>query len=125
MRVVPRGCDEPDALNPRKFLAADKAAKRAEWGVDEDAFVIICPARVTDLKGQHVLVEAMGLLSATVKPYLVCVGSAQGRDAYVDELRALAAAGNIAERLVLAGHESDMPSAYAAANMAVLPTIEA
>ncbi|MGB1550188.1 MAG: glycosyltransferase family 4 protein, partial [Parvibaculales bacterium] len=31
----------------------------------------------------------------------------------------------IAERLVLAGHESDMPLAYAAANMAVLPSIEA
>ena len=124
VRVIPRGCD-PDALNPSRFSAADKAAKRAQWGIGEEAFVILCPARLTRWKGQHVLVEALARLSASVKPYLVCVGGAQGRDAYVDELRALAAAGNIAERLVLAGHESDMPLAYAAANMAVLPSIEA
>ena len=86
LRVIPRGCD-PDALNPSRFSAADKAAKRAQWGIGEEAFVILCPARLTRWKGQHVLVEALARLSASVKPYLVCVGGAQGRDAYVDELR--------------------------------------
>jgi glycosyltransferase involved in cell wall biosynthesis len=124
LRVIPRGCD-PEALDPTRFGAAEKAGKRAEWGIDQNAFVILCPARLTRWKGQHVLIDALARLSAPIKPYLVCVGGAQGRDDYIEELRALAAAGNMADRLVLAGHENNMPLAYAAADLAVLPSIEA
>ena len=123
LRVIPRGCD-PDALNPSRFSAADKAAKRAQWGIDDNAFIILCPARLTRWKGQHILLAALSRLSTPVRPYLVCVGGAQGRDDYVGQLRAAAAESGLAERLVLAGHESDMPTAYAAADLAVLPSIE-
>ena len=122
IRVVPRGCDT-DALARDNFSAADRAQKRAQWGVPKDAFVVICPARVTHLKGQHVLIEALGHLSAETTPYLVLVGSAQGRDDYVADLRAQANAQGLAGRLVFAGLETDMPAAYAAANLAVVPTI--
>lgn len=126
IRVVPRGCDV-NALARGNFSASDRAQKRAQWGVPKDAFVLICPARVTHLKGQHVLIEALGNLGgnslAEIKPYLVLVGSAQGRDEYVADLRAQAEALGMAERLVFAGLESDMPSAYAAADLAVVPTI--
>ena len=122
IRVIPRGCDVA-ALARDNFSAADRAQKRAQWGVPEDAFVLICPARVTHLKGQHVLIEALGNSSADMKPYLVLVGSAQGRDEYVADLRAQAEALGLAERLVFAGLENNMPSAYAAADLAVVPTI--
>ena len=69
------------------------------------------------------LIEALGQLGSAVRPYMVLVGSAQGRDAYVAELQALAQRVGLADKLVLAGLESDMPSAYAAANLAVVPTI--
>ena len=124
IRVIPRGCDT-DALDRARFSPDDIAAKRAIWGVPQDAFVILCPARLTRWKGQYVLVEAMSRLASDLKPFLVCVGGAQGRDDYVAKLRQLAAAGGLDQRLVLAGHESDMPAAYAAANMAVMPSIEA
>ena len=122
IRVIPRGCDVA-ALARDNFSAADRAQKRAQWGMPEDAFVLICPARVTHLKGQHVLIEALGNSSADMKPYLVLVGSAQGRDEYVADLRAQAEALGLAERLVFAGLENNMPSAYAAADLAVVPTI--
>lgn len=126
IRVVPRGCDVA-ALARDNFSPANIAQKRAQWGVPEDAFVIICPARVTHLKGQHVLIEALSNLtgnsSAEVNPYLVLVGSAQGRDDYVAALKAQAAASGLGARLVFAGLENNMPSAYAAANLAVVPTI--
>ena len=122
IRVIPRGCDVA-ALARDNFSTADRAQKRAQWGVPEDGFVLICPARVTHLKGQHVLIEALGNSSAEVKPYLVLVGSAQGRDEYVADLRAQAEALGLAERLVFAGLENNMPSAYAAADLAVVPTI--
>ena len=122
LRVIPRGCDV-GALARENISADAVSAKRRQWGVPDAAFVILCPARVTHLKGQHVLIEALGQLGSAVRPYLVLVGSAQGRDAYVAELQALAQRVGLADKLVLAGLESDMPSAYAAANLAVVPTI--
>ena len=127
LRVIPRGCDET-ALARDNFSAADIAAKRKQWGVAENAFVIMCPARVTHLKGQHVLIDALGLLkSGAAKskqaPTLVLVGSAQGRDEYVAQLRQSAAQLGMSERLVMTGLETDMPSAYAAADLAIVPTI--
>ena len=122
LRVIPRGCDE-QALAPENFSAADKAAKRAAWGVGDSDFVIICPARVTHLKGQHVLIAALGLLASDKKPKLVLVGSAQGRDDYVAALKNQAAALGYGDRLVMTGLETDMASAYAAADLAIVPTI--
>ena len=126
VRVIPRGCDVV-ALARDNFTATNIAAKRRQWDVPDDAFVILCPARVTHLKGQHVLIEALGRLHQAAalaqRPYLVLVGSAQGRDDYVADLHAAAERYGLTERLVLAGLESDMPSAYAAANLAVVPTI--
>ena len=90
-------------------------------GIDD--FVIICPARVTDLKGQHVLLEAMGLLKTNRKPHLICVGSAQGRDDYVAALKRRADEIGMGNRFGLTGLETNMPSAYAAANLAIVPTI--
>ena len=124
IRVIPRGCDT-QALARSNFSADDVAQKRAAWGVPQDGFVILCPARLTRWKGQHVLLEAISALKIDTQPYLVCVGGAQGRTDYVDMLTATAKAGGMAERFILAGHESNMASAYAAANMAILPSIEA
>ena len=121
LRVIPRGCDV-EALAKDNFKAADKAAKRAQWQVPKNAFVIMCPARVTPLKGQHVLLEALSKLASDTKPYLVLVGSAQGRDGYVAELTAQAEKLGLRARLVFAGLESHMAAAYAAADLAVVPT---
>ncbi len=119
LRVIPRGCDV-DALARAQFDAACVKAKRAEWGVPEDAFVIMCPARVSPFKGQHILVDALAQLKSDVAPILVLVGSAQGRDDYVDMVRARARALGLEARLVFAGLETHMPQAYAAANVAVV-----
>ena len=123
LRVIPRGCNT-SAMARSNFSDAQIAAKRARWGVPQEAFVVLCAARLTKWKGQHVLLEALGNSMSAVKPYLVLVGSAQGRDEYVEELRMQAHALGMAERLVFAGLESDMPSAYAAANLAAMPSIE-
>lgn len=121
LRVIPRGCD-PDALDRTRFSNADIKHKRAQWGVPASAFVIICPARLTSWKGQHILLQALHKLKPDTAPYVVCVGDAQGRDDYVDTLKAIAKRADMQERLVLAGHENDMPSAYAAADLAVMPS---
>jgi glycosyltransferase involved in cell wall biosynthesis len=122
LRVVPRGCDAA-ALARDHFSPSDIAGKRARWGVDKDAFVIICPARVTHLKGQHVLIEALGRIKSDVEPRLILVGSTQGRDDYVAALKAQANDLGLASRLMFTGLETHMPLAYAAADLAIVPTI--
>lgn len=124
IRVIPRGCD-PDALARDAVAATDVAEMRARWGVPADAFVIICPARLTAWKGQAVLLAALARSRANVRPFLVLAGDAQGRAAYVAALKAQAAAAGLDARLVFAGLVSDMQTAYAASNMAIVPSVEA
>ena len=69
------------------------------------------------------LVAALGLLKSDKKPKLVLVGSAQGREDYVAALKSQAAALGYGDRLVMTGLETDMASAYAAADLAIVPTI--
>lgn len=121
LRVIPRGCD-PAALDRKRFSEADIKNKRAQWGVPASAFVIICPARLTSWKGQHILLHAVHQLKSDTAPYVVCVGDAQGRDEYVETLKAITKSTDMQNRLVLAGHENDMPAAYAAADLAVMPS---
>lgn len=122
LRVIPRGCDE-QALARENFSMARRQEKRAQWGVGENDFIILCPARVTPLKGQHILIDALARLGSAVQPKLVMVGSAQGRDDYVAGLKAQAENLGLADRLVFTGLETNMPSAYAAADLAIVPTV--
>ncbi len=85
------------------------AAMRAHWGVTPSERVLFLPGRLTRWKGQDVAIKAM----PTIKDLtLVIQGDAQGRDAYVAELRALAARSDA--RIIIAPPHSDMPAAYAA-----------
>jgi glycosyltransferase involved in cell wall biosynthesis len=124
LRVIPRGCDV-DALARDNFSDDERAAKRAQWGVPEKSFVVLCAARLTAWKGQHIVLDALAQSKDTSNAYLVLVGSAQGRDEYVSALQDQAARLGLADRLVFAGHENNMPSAYAAADLAVMASVEA
>ena len=87
-------------------------------------FVVICPARVTHLKGQHVLIEALGHLSAEDHPLS---GTRRQRFRYGDYV--VTYAHKAMRRASPVGWFSQvlrpihMPAAYAAANLAVVPTI--
>ena len=112
-RVIPRGVDlrvfDPALVEPARI-----AAMRAEWDVPAGAPIILLPARLTRWKGQAVLIEAMAEIPGAVA---VLAGDAQGRAAYVAELRALAAARGVALRIP--GHVTDMPAALLAAELVI------
>jgi glycosyltransferase involved in cell wall biosynthesis len=117
-QVIPRGVDlrvfDPARVEPGRI-----AALRAAWDVAAGAPLILLPARLTRWKGQTVLIEAMAEI-----PGAICVlaGDPQGREAYVAELRALAAARGVALRIP--GHVADMPAALLAADIVVHASIE-
>ncbi|WP_431305337.1 glycosyltransferase family 4 protein [Sediminicoccus sp. BL-A-41-H5] len=119
-RVIPRGVDlrrfEPSLVPPGRV-----AALRAAWEVPEGAPVILLPARLTRWKGQAVLIKALAALPGTIA---VLAGDPQGRDAYVAELRSLAEAQGVADRLRIPGHVADMPAALLAADVVVHASVE-
>ena len=122
IHIIPRGCDVA-ALAAENFTQHDIDAQRAQWRFAPDDFVIMCPARLTRIKGQHVLIAALAQLSSDRRPVLVLVGSAQGRDAYAAELAALVTRHGLEKRVVFAGLVRDMPVAYAAANLVVVASV--
>lgn len=125
--AIPRGVDL-DAFDRGRVPDAHIAAMRASWGIPaaDKAFVLLAPARLTRWKGQLHAIEAVRLIQAR-RPgavRLVLAGDAQGRAAYVGELRAAIDAAGLGRLVVLAGHVADMPAAFAAANAALFPVVE-
>lgn len=121
IRLIPRGVDlrrfDPDRVAPERI-----AALRAAWSLPEGSSTILLPARLTRWKGQAVLIKALARLPGMTA---VLTGDAQGRDAYVRELRDLAASLGVADRVRIAGHVADMPAALLAADLVVHASIEA
>lgn len=131
IRVVPRGCDVDglaDAASARASRSDKVLAKRAAWGFGADDFVLMCPARITEIKGQDVLIKAFAAMRGAPDGRamkLVFVGGAQGKEAYLDTLHALAAAQGVRADICFAGLEQDMVTAYAAADAAIVPSTRA
>jgi glycosyltransferase involved in cell wall biosynthesis len=128
IKVVPRGCNV-ETLARGKITPSQIAEKRAQWGVSGDDFVVLCPARLTPIKGQDVLIKAFGALQAELEGAparkLVLVGSAQGRDDYAQHLQNLAAQYGVLDDVVFAGLETNMAAAYAASDAACVPSTRA
>ena len=121
LRVIPRGVDLT-VLDPAKTDPDAVAALRAAWSVGDNETLILLPARLTRWKGQAFFIDALSGFDARASCRLVCLGDAQGRDAYTAELEAAAVAGGVSLRLP--GHARDMATAYAAADVVVCPSLE-
>lgn len=121
IRVIPRGVDMA-LFDPKAVSRGRIEAVWTKWNVKPDDRVILLPARLTRWKGQTVAIQALARLPDDT--VLVCAGDPQGRDAYVAELRTLAASLGVAERLRLPGHEIDMPAAFMAADRVTTPSTD-
>jgi len=117
LRVIPRGVDLR-RFDPARVDPARVAEFRQAW---EGGPCILMPARLTRWKGQAVLIEALAELPGVTA---ILAGDAQGREAYVQELREFAARLGVAERLRILGHVADMPAALLAADLVIHASIE-
>lgn len=126
VRTIYRGVDlsrfDPDAV------AAERTMRlRADWRIPDGAPVIVHVARVSPIKGQAIVIEAMRQLREQGKlgnAVIVFAGDAQGRAAYLDELNAAIAAGNLTGNVRIVGHVEDVPAAFALADGALLVSTE-
>lgn len=126
LRVIYRGVDLR-RFDPGAVAAERVAALRTAWGVPPGARLVVMAARLTRWKGQHVAVGAAA--RALTRPdlqdvVLILAGDDQGRTAYRDELRQRITAMGLSERIRVTGHCADMPAAYLAASLALMPSIE-
>ncbi len=121
IRTIPRGVDfalfDESRLVPDRILQLTKA-----WNLyDNFAPVIFCPGRITRIKGQHVLIEALAKLGN--EPFLcIIAGSDQGHEDYRDELLDLIRAKGLEGKVRIAAPTNFMAEAYTLASLVVVPS---
>lgn len=125
--AVSRGTDL-GRFDPAAVAPARVAALRAAWGLmpGETRTVFLLAGRLTRWKGQLALVEAAARLKARGRDDFVVVlmGDDQGRSGYRAELESAIAAGGLEGLVRLAPHVADMPAAWLACDVAVVPSLD-
>jgi L-malate glycosyltransferase len=93
------------------------------FGIDPSARVVLMPARMEPVKGQHVLVEAAPeILEAIPDAVILFVGDlvqGRGRERYSEELRTRVQNAGLSEKVFFSGHIEDMDVLMRAANVVV------
>lgn len=87
-------------------------ALRVEWGIPQDAFVLICPAEFSQRKNQAVLIQALAELPERA------VLALPGQGALLEQCKALAARLGLEKRVVFPGQVGNMAPWYAMADAA-------
>jgi glycosyltransferase involved in cell wall biosynthesis len=121
LAVIPRGVDFA-RFDPAGIPVERVEALRRQWQAKPGETIVLLPGRLTRWKGQAILIDALARLkrrNGLGATRAVFAGDAQGRNNYETELRLLAASNGLGDAIVIAGHVSDMPAAYLAADIVV------
>lgn len=108
--VIPNGIDT-DYFHPIEKPSSGWEAIRRSWGISLDCSAIGLIARIHPNKGHQTFLQAAALLGDSYPAArYICVGS--GPNAYVRHLRAMSQELGVADRVIWAGWEQDMPLVY-------------
>ena len=127
IRIVYRGIDNA-TFDPLVVPPGPVAKLRERWGVKPETKIVLQAARLTGLKGHRQTIEAAAKLDrqgALDGAVIVFAGDAPGKAAYRQELIDLIARRGLQRKVLLVGHCDDMPSAFLAAHVAILPSLVA
>lgn len=125
VRTIYRGVDisrfDEKNISPKKI-----SALLEKWGLlNNENIRILLPARLTNWKGQKVLIEAANILNQKrIAAEYIFAGEDQGRTQYTQELKDLIDSYNLSNRFHFIGHESDIPAAMNACDIIATPSIE-
>ena len=125
IRIIQCGTDL-GIYAPASVDANRVAAVRTRWRVQPHERVVLLAARMTALKGHKVLVEAARLLHAEglQDTVFILAGENDGKDRYVGEIDAAIAKAGLEGIVRRVGFCEDMPAAYRAAALVVVPSTE-
>ncbi len=125
IHVIPRGTDfhlfSPAAVDPKRVQKL-----RQDWGVAPDERIVLLAARLSEWKGQKILIAAAKLLKdkGFDDVRYILAGDAQGREGYVKELESEIAKLNLTDIVKLVGHCTDMPAAFKASSIVTVTSTE-
>lgn len=130
LRVIPRGADL-DVFDPAGISDTRVNQVTAKWGLNGEKrrFRVLLPGRLTQWKGHEIAIDAVAKLktqSASGNDQgltLVFCGGVQGREDYETALRALVEKRGVRDMVHLVGDCTDMPAAYAWADLVIAPSI--
>ena len=126
VRIVYRGIDFTK-FDPALVSNERVELLRQSWGVNPDDRIVLQAARLTGWKGQHVVLEAAGLLAAAGglnRVVFILAGDIQGREAYQKELEQKIKTLGLEHHVRIVGHCDDIPAAFRAAHVAVVASTE-
>jgi len=123
--VVPTNIDLT-RFNPAEVGPERVEAIRRAWGVKRDTKVILIVGRIVRRKGHHVAVKAAKRLKDIGLNDFLCVfvGEDRGRTHYTGELWDLVLSTGTMDVIRMAAPVSDMPAAYAAAEVVVSAAVQ-
>jgi glycosyltransferase involved in cell wall biosynthesis len=109
----------------RRLILPARTDARAQLGLPAEAFVVAVTGRISDWKGQHLLVRALAspLLAELGTVGLLAGDVATGQERFRDDLLQLAAELGVESRLRLLGFRDDVGTVLAAADVAAIPSI--
>ena len=115
--VIHRGIDFA-LFDPHKIIPERLVKLSQDWRLQDGVPVIMLPGRLTDWKGQRVLLAALAELQ-TREFRCLLVGDDQGRTGYRRELEDLVEKHELQSVVRLVGDCTDMPAAYMLADVVV------
>jgi glycosyltransferase involved in cell wall biosynthesis len=127
IRVIYRGIDAA-AFDPLVVPPGPVAKLRESWGVPPGTKIVLQAARLTGLKGHRQTIEAAsrlnreGVLDGAM---IIFAGDAPGKAGYRQELLDLIARHGLSDKIRLVGHCHDMPVAFLASHVALVPSLVA
>ena len=127
IRVIYRGIDAA-LFDPLVVPPGPVAKLRRSWGVSPETKIVLQAARLTGLKGHRQTIEAAsrlnreGMLDGAV---IIFAGDAPGKAGYRQELLDLIARHGLGDKVRLVGHCHDMPVAFLASHVAIVPSLVA
>jgi len=125
LQVIYRGTDFRE-FSPARVEPLRVRRLREAWGVAADERIVLLAARLSGWKGHRVLIEAARqLMSEAMQDVrFILAGDEQGRSSYLKELDWLIAAAGLEGVVRRVGHCADMPAAFLAASVVVVPSTE-
>jgi glycosyltransferase involved in cell wall biosynthesis len=124
--AIPRGVDltrfDPEKVGPERVEALRRAWDLPASG--EGPLVFLLAGRLTPIKGHETIIAAAARLKGEGRNLrVIFAGDDQGRTAYRQSLEAAVSAAGLEGVVRLVGHCDDMPAAFLAADIALLPTL--
>ncbi|MGH9257378.1 MAG: glycosyltransferase [Vicinamibacterales bacterium] len=104
---------------------ADPDGIRRELRVPDGTPLVVAVSRLTRFKGLEQLIEAAAILKSRSRDarFLIVGETAPSQQAYLDELKQLATARRVEDRIVFTGLRSDVAAVLAAADVSVMPSL--